>query len=412
MAEAIAGLAVASNIVAVIQIADSVISLCYGFVGKARGAVKEISDMATAVTALKVLLEALKCFVQDGENASRLPLLSSLSHPNGPLETCHTLLAEIEDKLQSKRTRSGSLGIIWPWQYDEMSRILQTIEKQKSLMSLALQGDIATTTLAIEDKVKDIHHIIHDEKDAKIIQWLKKVDPESNHVAACKKREPSTGEWFVLSSEFSHWLLPKRSLWLHGIPGAGKTVLCSTIIESVKSRCPRNAACLYFYFDFSDGQKKIVRNMLCSFLAQLCWDEVPSQVRGLYERCQNGTREATDDQLIETLFEIANNGRLIYLIVDALDESSEREILLNVIQQIMHSNCDINLLVTSRKEHDIETELKGCVHHIVSMEDKRVDPDIELHIHQCLHNDRDLCKWDAAVKQEIVECLTSGVHGM
>jgi hypothetical protein len=75
-------------------------------------------------------------------------------------------------------------------------------------------------------------------------------------------------------------------------------------------------------------------------------------------------------------------------------------------------DCDVHLLLTSRKEYDIETTLQASVTVIVSMEDKLVDSDIEIHVEHCLHEDPKLCKWDEKIKQEIVTELVSGAKGM
>ena len=111
------------------------------------------------------------------------------------------------------------------------------------------------TTLEIKKTVKDIHCHIQDTAHKEILAWLNKTDPISNHTAACEKCQHGTGQWFTSSLEFSQWLQPKRSLWLHGIPGAGKTILYSTIIENVISGCSPESRCVYFYFDFSDSAK-------------------------------------------------------------------------------------------------------------------------------------------------------------
>jgi hypothetical protein len=89
-------------------------------------------------------------------------------------------------------------------------------------------------------------------------------------------------------------MLPGRSLWLRGIPGAGKTVLCATIIESIKSH---QVDPLVFYFDYSDQGMQSLVNMLSSSLAQLSIQHVPNPLRNLYKTCGKGTRDVTVSQL-------------------------------------------------------------------------------------------------------------------
>src|SRR5271163_4651010 len=97
------GLALAASIIAVIQISDRVISLCCQFIGKVRGAEREVGQIITTITALKGFLEFLEKFVMNPESANQLPLLATLCHPDGPFESCTTLLKDMEAKLRPKR---------------------------------------------------------------------------------------------------------------------------------------------------------------------------------------------------------------------------------------------------------------------------------------------------------------------
>ena len=423
MAEVVA---LVASIIAVVQLADRVTTLGYEFFGKVRGASREVAEMIATVSALKTILELLSRFVQVDENATRLPLFRSLCDPDGPLKECETLLGEIESRVRLKREHSGTIKTItWHWQWAEMAKKLKVIDRHKQTFTLALQGDIATTTLAIHDTVNEVHAFAkegrdvaralrHDIRDSKVIKWLATTDPNSNHSAARQKWEPETGAWFLLSSEFGQWLQSKRSLWLHGIPGAGKTILCSTIIANVQSRCRSDEICAFYYFDSISGQveKQTVSAMLSSLLAQISpATEIEPEIRQLYERCDNGRRTPTVHEMTETLFAVLRKGRRMYLILDALDECSERPLLLQVIEQIAKLEGDIHLLLTSRIEYDIRTALQSYVT-VVSMQDTRVDPDIRIHIEQCLLNDPKLCKWDDKIKDEIVKELVTGAKGM
>ena len=412
MAEA---LAVAASIIAIIQISDRVISLCGQFMGRVRGHEREVAQMITTITSLKGFLEFIQKFVENEANASQLPLLSSLMHPNGLLKTCTTLLEDMEAKMRPpKRDYNGILKTItWPWKWDDIARALEIIEKQKTLILLSMQGDTTRATITIENRVNDIHHHVKDDKCEKIHRWLTKTDPISNHTAACAKHEPGTGVWFTSSHQFSYWLLPGRSLWLHGIPGAGKTILCSTIIENLKSRCSAQVPCVYYYFDFSNPQKQKVVNLLCSFLAQLSSSSIPLEVHRLYENCNHGNRDPTMAQLIDTFLSIIDKTKQTYIIIDALDESSksDRQSLFEVITTLQ-THDKINLLMTSRQESDIQNKLQDLMDYVVPIENEKVDDDINMHVEKCLQNDPILSKWNIELKLKISSTLTSKAHEM
>lgn len=59
-------------------------------------------------------------------------------------------------------------------------------------------------------------------------------------------------------------------LWIHGKLGSGKSIICSAIIEYIKTLCKGELASMaYFYFDFRDITKQTRRNLLPSLLIQL-----------------------------------------------------------------------------------------------------------------------------------------------
>ena len=196
-------------------------------------------------------------------------------------------------------------------------------------MMLALEGETMGAALKVKTVVKDIQTRIHGQNKTDVLKWLTKVNPFTNHEAARGKHEPGTGEWFLSSPEFTSWMLPGRSLWLHG--SAGKTVLCSSIIESIKARLSTYP--LLFYFDFGDGQKQNMVNMLYSFLAQLAVISVPPEIQELYETCALGTRHATIPRFKETLLSLANRlasdpRTTTYIVIDGLDECGDRNMLM------------------------------------------------------------------------------------
>src|SRR5262249_5259430 len=149
------------------------------------------------------------------------------------------------------------------------------------------------------------------------------------------------------------------SLWLHGIPGAGKTILCSTIIESLQTRLL--AYPLFYYFDFCNHKSQSVVNLLYSLLGQLSVTTVPPEIQSLYETCGCGTRDATISQLEDTVLSVVNRiaseSRITYIVIDALDECADQKTLLRVLSALCQS-CSLNVLVTSRQEKDISSVLE------------------------------------------------------
>ncbi|EDU50673.1 vegetative incompatibility protein HET-E-1 [Pyrenophora tritici-repentis Pt-1C-BFP] len=116
-----------------------------------------------------------------------------------------------------------------------------------------------------------------EEKLNKIRSWLSAPNPSTNYHKAHKQRQAKTGVWLLEGEQFTRWKESAASrLWLYGIPGCGKTILSSTIIEHLLQHCYDDTSMVtaYFYFDFNDTQKQDPKLMLRSLLYQLLQSSV------------------------------------------------------------------------------------------------------------------------------------------
>ena len=85
-------------------------------------------------------------------------------------------------------------------------------------LTRAIKDDIANLGASMADMQFEQRTFATDEKQQKIRRWLSSPDPSSNHNAACKARQATTGEWFLKSNEFEKWKETSGSfLWLYGI---------------------------------------------------------------------------------------------------------------------------------------------------------------------------------------------------
>ena len=110
----------------------------------------------------------------------------------------------------------------------------------------------------------------------KIEDWLSAPDPRVDHKLARQKHQAKTGIWLLESNEYQGWKHSSSGhLWLRGKPGCGKTVLCSSVVEDVKTYCEARTSIGHaiFYFSFSDDMKQSYEYFLRSLVAQLGWAE-------------------------------------------------------------------------------------------------------------------------------------------
>ena len=192
----------------------------------------------------------------------------------------------------------------------------------------------------------------------------------------------------------------------------------STIIEHMAqfTRIHPECALCYYYFDWNDSENRIVSTMLRSIIAQLAGNgySVPDAVWKLYHRERGNTKDPSVRTLLDTLASVMMDVQMhVYVVVDALDESSERDLALDTLSSVLRMNPDnVQILVASRRERDIELGLQPLAGSIVSMQRKVVDEDIAIHIHNRLLQDRHLQRWPDPVKEDIKSTLIRLSQGM
>jgi hypothetical protein len=165
----------------------------------------------------------------------------------------------------------------------------------------------------------------------KIEEWLSAPNSSTTLNEALKKRQDGTGSWFLLSKSFQTWTNgTSRYLWLQGIPGCGKTVLCATIIEHLNQQVDPSRVILEFFFDFTDIDKQTLEKLVRSLVAQLyrrC-ENCQKELDKLFFSCKDGYRQPTYESLLATFLNMLNYFQTIQIVIDALDECQTRRDLL------------------------------------------------------------------------------------
>ena len=260
-----------------------------------------------------------------------------------------------------------------------------------------------------------------DAKLVKIRKWLSAPDSSSNYHKALSLRQADTGLWLLESDLYKEWKVKASSIWLHGIPGCGKTVLCSTLLENILEHAAGDPgkAVAYFYFDFNDRQKQDPQLMIRSLISQLsqqCINVSPG-LDGLFSSCESGQRQPPLDAFLKVLQQLIEELPCTYIIIDALDECGNRKELMDIIKKVFAWQLQgLHLLFTSRREGDIESTLGRILEDksILFIQSKAVDLDIQSYVRRRLSDEGSLQKWqaDAMIRQRIESSLVEGARGM
>ncbi|KAL2694902.1 hypothetical protein Neosp_001491 [[Neocosmospora] mangrovei] len=299
------------------------------------------------------------------------------------------------EKLRAK-FKNLNRRVLQMFQHGEIMRVQSVLNELREDLNMVVSLLSLNTTATSLDDLRKVHadlttlqssntERIEMEKEKNrearrcaLIEWLAAPDIAAAHLSAQDQREEGTGEWFLESQEFLEWASTGRSMWLAGDVGCGKTVLCSSVIEELKSRASqRGDQIAYFYFTFSDTNRHGIAGFLKSMLRQLCLaNSVDTLMEALYQRC--GLDPPSTRQMQATLLaylarvcasktdtDVAQTPQ-VYLVLDGLDEipyGPDRTTLLRLLDEMAKRAYPLlHILVSSRPESDIERGIVGSQH--------------------------------------------------
>jgi hypothetical protein len=136
--------------------------------------------------------------------------------------------------------------------------------------------------------------------------------------------------------------------------------LSSSIIDKLPE-VTESLGIAYFFFDGRDSQKdlqlhtKLIRSLI-SQLSDTQHGGITEKLADLYKRCGE-VRLPSDEQLQNVLCDILDRFSHAYIMIDALDECTDREKTLiwvnKLISDTKREAANLHIVVTSRTERDI-----------------------------------------------------------
>ncbi|KAH8598616.1 ankyrin repeat-containing domain protein [Bisporella sp. PMI_857] len=254
-----------------------------------------------------------------------------------------------------------------------------------------------------------------------VTKWLAAPDGSSNLTKAINARHKESGRWLIEGEAYVKWKSHHQSsfLWLHGIPGCGKTILTSTVIEDLQANQKCSPALLYFYFDFADAQKLSFENTVCSFIEQLYFkcEGARKHLETVYHSCENGRRQPSMDSLRKTFANMIYEAGEVWVVLDALDECRSRKELLSWIKDCFQSSqAKVHLLATSRPEQDIKSAVERYAsdEEIIAIRGDLIKGDIRSYVESRVREHEGLSRWQQRpdIQGEIEATLLERANGM
>lgn len=227
------------------------------------------------------------------------------------------------------------------------------------------------------------------------------------------EREQGTGKWLLESETFQKWLQGEsRTLFCPGIPGAGKTVLTSIVVNHLQSKVHNtNIGVAYIYFNYKRRDEQQIDNVLGSLVKQLAevQPSLPQAVQDLFKEHKNNRSRPSADELTRVFYYLVSTYSKVFLAFDALDECEgrQRAVILSQISQLQKMT-EVYIFATSRFIRDIEDRFSKDLVQEIRAAPEDVSKYVSTHV-----SDLPSCaQINPQLQEEVVVSISEAVDGM
>lgn len=219
------------------------------------------------------------------------------------------------------------------------------------------------------------------------------LDYTAKHNDMTMRHKPGTGTWLLGCNTFKTWMkTPKQTLFCPGIPGAGKTIMASIVINHLQQKFDNtNTGISYVYCNYNErhGADKLVACLIKQLLVQL--PGLPHQVQESYKAHIKRKTFLQRDEFLQVLKSVTQSFSRVFVVIDAIDEYQDENSRITFLQFIEEIKKFVNLLVTSRHIPSIEEVFKGDPKVNISA----TDEDITMYVQS------EICREDFTLSKEL-----------
>jgi Cdc6-like AAA superfamily ATPase len=292
-------------------------------------------------------------------------------------------------------------------------------EHDKHLSKLIQSFEAASTQrnqqlMDVKIGIDGLKQAQNDQQRQTILDWLTPIDYAAQQSDFIARRHAGTGQWLLGSEEFQTWLnSDKQTLFCPGIPGAGKTILTSIVVEELTTRFhdDKNIGITYLYCNFRRKDEQRAQDLLTSLLKQLSEERssLPDSVRTLYDKHKEKRTQPSLDEISRTLQSVASMYSRVMIIIDALDECQVSDgCRMTFLTEIfsLQTKTRASLFATSRFIPDITEKFDGSAIFEIRAHNKDVRQYLDSRISQSGQ------KLLETHREEIKTEITKAVDGM
>lgn len=224
-------------------------------------------------------------------------------------------------------------------------------------------NQLSETTVAVKKSLDRLNQGEDSQERLAILNWLSSFDHAAQQNDISAQRQADTGVWFLESPEFISWRSTRgETLYCSGIPGAGKTILSSIVVEELtKQFRDDSSVCItHIYLNYQQHESQTINQVFSNLLRQLGegQPDIPAAVQNLYKQHLKRGSKPKFDEISGLLQSLSSLYSTVFIIIDALNECPSRDgrqnILLSEIMKLQAA-FSANLFCTSRPIPEIES---------------------------------------------------------
>lgn len=306
-----------------------------------------------------------------------------------------------------------------------------TTEGQEKLVAILQELDLPISRTATQ--ISALHNALNENERSRFLDWLSSVQHLKHHSARAKLLLPGSCKWLFEKQIFRNWARSSASsiLWLHGIPGSGKSMLTCSFIEKIKAEyLQKKSGPLIAYFYCSRDTAELERSdpdeILRSVLEQLSSSHVDAPIREqtllAYRKKKQDARGHKLQKLVleestEIILQILEENPAI-IVIDALDECDpiRRLDLISALRRIIQDSASVvKVFLSSRDDRDIVVRMDMSSEVYIKAEDnsKDIESYTMIQVERAIREGRILNgEVSETLKMDIIGTLISKANGM
>lgn len=178
-------------------------------------------------------------------------------------------------------------------------------------------------------------------------------------------RQPGTCNWILGDQQICSWIEDTNGgpvCWMTGIPGAGKSFLCSLIIQNLETH--QDLSSIYYFCGQQLSDKDTCATVLRTLTIQLLRHHLDMAELVHQAYLQKGSSRSypvMKKMLKEILFTIPNT-RIVLDGIDEYNHQTQREVLGSLLELQKHAGDSCKLLISSREEPMIGKAMSSKTH--------------------------------------------------